>query len=289
MVAGEQAHALVQHVDCFAGRVLVVLLGEVREVLQVVVGETTFEGYGAPTPYDDVLIHPALLDASLASSPDTEHAQRVAAAVSNPSPHENVLAVQVDANHIGGKAGKFPTDLLGKIRFDHLVRVQTHNPVGPDRGIVQRPLELLGLGHERMYQHRGAVRTGDLRRCVGRAGIDYEDFGGDLADRIQRTRKVQFLVVGEDDDGKAHGDTVPVCMWRTSSNERLGDAATRSGSSTVFPNAIIMISCIPSGMPPATLNLSSTALVTARFRGQAPNPSAWHERRMHMENSAPST
>ena len=63
---------LIQHVDGLPGRVFIVLVREKRDVIKVMVGKPAVEGNGAPTLDHHMLIHPAILDAALSSSPNAE-------------------------------------------------------------------------------------------------------------------------------------------------------------------------------------------------------------------------
>ena len=116
--------ALVNDVYRFACCVCVVLFGEERQILEIVVGKTSVECNGAATPRDHVLVHPAILDAAVATSPDSKQWQRISATMANPAAEKDVLALEIYPDDIARRARQFVTNCGGKIEFDHLVSVE---------------------------------------------------------------------------------------------------------------------------------------------------------------------
>src|SRR5215475_15491748 len=141
-VAGKKRPALIDDVDRLARCVSVVLVGEEGQIVEVVIAKASVEGDGAASPDDHVLVHPAVLDAAVTAAPDPEQHERVAAAVPYPAPEKDVLALQADADDPGGKVWQFGPYPRGKVRFDHLVGIEAHDPGSGDRRVVERPLEL---------------------------------------------------------------------------------------------------------------------------------------------------
>ena len=119
-------------------------------------------------PDDDVLVHPALFDAALAVPPDAEQDQRKTSAMAHPASHEDVLALEVDAGDAAIERREAIADLVGKVRFDHFIGVETHHPVRVDFAVVQRPLELLRMIDERAFEHGRARGARDLDGAVRR-------------------------------------------------------------------------------------------------------------------------
>ena len=149
-----------------------------------------------------MLVHPAILDATVSRAPDAEQHERIAAAVPDPSAHPDMASSQLDTDDVGRQRRKLLRDLHGELGADHLVRIEPHDPRRLDREVIEPPLELLGLRHELVLQDRRAFGSRDLDRPVRRVRVDDHEFDADGRDRVDRARDMTLLVERQDHDGQ---------------------------------------------------------------------------------------
>ncbi len=147
-------------------------------------------------------------------APEAQHHQRVTPAVAHPAVHEDVLALEVDAHHVGRQLGQRLGDLAGQVGLDDFVGVQAEHPVAADVERVEGPLKLLGLVDEGVRVDLGAPLPRDLGGAIGGAGVHHTDLVGERLDGPDGPCDVAGLVVGEDDRGDAHRNLLTRAGWR---------------------------------------------------------------------------
>src|SRR5258708_6574696 len=212
-VTPKQISTLVDDIDRLPRGVLVVLVGEERQVIEIVVYESPVEGYRTAPPHNHVLVHPALFDAASPAAPDAQEQERVTATVANPAAEEYVLALQVHPDAAVGvnlkrkpiflgrwirHGGRYPLLLLriwrrgrGRIEerwMDEHMIVWGGRTVTFDGGFVDHNLNDLTFFTDKhnKYATREAIDVINQRRNLFRRDIDLPAQGSSLQAAVKR-------------------------------------------------------------------------------------------------------
>ena len=149
-----------------------------------------------------MLVHVALFDAAPAVAEDHQLALFRPAEAQAAAQHVEV-GLHGDAAHAALPLGFEDGRALGLHRLGHaLVGVDAQHPFGVDGGVVQPPVELVGVAAEGMDKHVRAVFAGDVHGAVGAAGIHHHHARGKAAQRGKAVRQVFFFVLGQHDGGE---------------------------------------------------------------------------------------
>ena len=146
----------------------------------------------------------------------------VESAVANPAAQEEILARNPEALDLGLRRQGMIEDLSCQFWFQSFVGIELQNPVAGrfvHGGVLLRGEALPGFTENLCPE--GAC---DLDSAIGRAGIDHDDLASAVADErphaFKRGRKIGLFVLGDQDDGKRHGQSI---NWRALAGQEAPD------------------------------------------------------------------
>ena len=187
---------------CLAYGIVDVLVAIVGEVDERMVAEVVFELHGAPFGERDVLVHDSSVITPTAGAEEAQQADGIDS-VAHPSTHEDMSTLEDDSVDVGWQlwqAGAYLVDELGQ---QVLVGIESQDPVGSDRQVVEGPVELRCLmSRPGMLHHFDPELTADVEGAVGTLAVDDDDAARQGADVVETAADVLLLVVGEDEDGE---------------------------------------------------------------------------------------
>ena len=184
--------------------------------VEVVVREFPLQAPVAPLGRDDVLVHRPVLAASDAALEEAHHGDVRRAAEADLASAKNARARERERGHVRRQTAVRDQflHLLAGLRVEILVRVEPQNPCRPDRQVVERPVELLGIQPRPVVvDDRRAHLRGDLVAAVRRMAVDDEDLPRrEWRQPLQAPPDVEFFVLLQDDDREICHANFPIFL-----------------------------------------------------------------------------